>query len=126
MSAELGGTDRFLLDGEGNLISVYSELRRLAAAYLSQERGGHTLQPTALVHEAYLRLLEQDRVDWDNRSQLIGLAAQLMRRILIDHARARAATKRTRRAGEIRIAFIRKSRWSTGSTWGERWSGSKP
>ena len=73
---------------------VYGELRRLAGHYLRGERPGHTLQPTALVHEAYLRLVDQDRADWQCRGQFIGVAAQLMRRILVDYARGRAASKR--------------------------------
>lgn len=73
---------------------VYDELRRLAQSYLRQERSGHTLQPTALVHEAYLRLVDQTRVNWQNRSHFYGIAAQMMRRILIDHARAHATDKR--------------------------------
>lgn len=73
---------------------VYGELRRLAASYLRGERPGHTLQPTALVHEAYLRLLDQRQVDWSNRAQLMGLAAVMMRRILVNHARDRIAGKR--------------------------------
>jgi len=73
---------------------VYRELRRLAGHYLRDERIGHTLQPTALVHEAYLRLVGQDRADWQNRAQFMGVAAQLMRRILVDYARERAAAKR--------------------------------
>jgi RNA polymerase sigma factor (TIGR02999 family) len=73
---------------------VYRELRRLAQHYMRNERVGHTLQPTALVHEAFLRLVGQERTDWQNRSQFIGVAAQLMRRVLVDHARARVAAKR--------------------------------
>ena len=73
---------------------VYAELRRLAASYLSRERPGHTLQPTALVHEAYVRLLDQRQVDWANRAQFVGLAAVMMRRILVNHARDRVAEKR--------------------------------
>jgi RNA polymerase sigma factor (TIGR02999 family) len=73
---------------------VYGELHRLAEHYLRGERPGHTLQPTALVHEAYLRLVGQDRADWQSRGQFIGVAAQLMRRILVDYARGRAASKR--------------------------------
>lgn len=73
---------------------VYEELRGLAAAQLSRERSDHTLQPTALVHEAYLRLIEQRSVDWRNRAQFFGLAAEMMRRILVNHARDRAAQKR--------------------------------
>src|SRR4051812_20501726 len=67
---------------------VYAELRRRAQAYMRRERPGHALDPTALVHEAYLRLVQQDRVDWANRSQFFGVAAQMMRRILVDQARA--------------------------------------
>jgi RNA polymerase sigma factor (TIGR02999 family) len=74
---------------------VYDELRRRATAYLRRERKGHTLQPTALVHEAYLRLAGQDRSEWKNRDQFFGIAAQMMRRILVDHARAHKMTKRS-------------------------------
>ena len=73
---------------------VYGELRRLAANYLRRERADHTLQPTALVHEAFLRLVDQRRIDWSNRAQFMGLAAVMMRRILVNHARDRAAAKR--------------------------------
>jgi RNA polymerase sigma factor (TIGR02999 family) len=73
---------------------VYAELRRLAASYLRRERQGHTLQPTALVHEAYVRLIDQRQIDWTNRAQFIGLAAVMMRRILVNHARDRIAAKR--------------------------------
>jgi RNA polymerase sigma-70 factor, ECF subfamily len=73
---------------------VYDELRRLAASYLRRERPGHTLQPTALVHEAYMRLVDQRQVDWSNRAQFVGLAAVMMRRILVNHARDRVADKR--------------------------------
>ena len=73
---------------------VYAELRNMAARLLRSERPDHTLQPTALVHEAYLRLVDQ-RVDtWQNKAHFLGIAAQAMRRILIDHARRRRATKR--------------------------------
>jgi RNA polymerase sigma factor (TIGR02999 family) len=73
---------------------VYSELRRLAANYLRRERQNHTLQPTALVNEAYLKLVNQRQSHWQNRAQFFGVAAQLMRRILVDHARQHKATKR--------------------------------
>jgi RNA polymerase sigma-70 factor (ECF subfamily) len=73
---------------------VYSELRRLARSYLRRERQNHTLQPTALVNEAYLKLIDQRRAKWQNRAQFYGVAAQLMRRILVDHARAHQAAKR--------------------------------
>ena len=73
---------------------IYAELRRLAEIYLRRERGDHTLQPTALVHEAYLRLRDQRNVDWRNREQFLGIAAQMMRRILVNHAEAKNALKR--------------------------------
>lgn len=73
---------------------VYGELRRLAAGYLRGERPGHTLQPTALVHEAYVRLKDQRQMDWSNRAQFVGMAAVMMRRILVNHARDRIADKR--------------------------------
>jgi len=73
---------------------VYSELRRLAGNYLRRERQGHTLQPTALVNEAYLKLIDQKNAKWQNRAQFYGVAAQLMRRILVDHARQHQAAKR--------------------------------
>src|ERR1051325_2309265 len=76
------------------LPQFYDELRRLAAGYLNRERAGHTLQPTALVHEAYVRLVDQRKVDWRNRAQFLGIAAQVMRRILLQHAEARNASKR--------------------------------
>ncbi len=73
---------------------VYDELHRLAGAYLRSERREHTLQPTALVNEAYLKLIQQRNIQWQNRAQFFGVAAQLMRRILVDHARATYADKR--------------------------------
>lgn len=73
---------------------VYGELRALAASYLRQERSGHTLQPTALVHEAYLRLVGQTRVEWQGRAHFIAVAAEAIRRVLVDHARKRHAAKR--------------------------------
>ena len=73
---------------------VYKELRRLAASHLRRERTSHTLQPTALVHEAYLRLVDQKDPNWQNRSHFFGVASQLMRRILVDHARKKQAYKR--------------------------------
>src|SRR4051812_29422332 len=81
---------------------VYQELRKRAAAYLRRERRDHTLQPTALVNEAYLRLMAQERVTWINRAQFFGVAAQAMRRILVDHARERVAAKRP---GGIRVTL---------------------
>lgn len=73
---------------------VYDELRRLAGSYMRRERSDHTLQATALVHEAYLKLVEQHSVDWQSRAHFFGIAAQLMRRILIDHARGHSRDKR--------------------------------
>jgi len=80
---------------------IYGELRRVAGRYLGRERRNHTLQPTALVHEAYLRLVGQDRVAWQNRAHFFGVAAQMMRRILIDHAREHQAAKRP--GGAVRV-----------------------
>jgi RNA polymerase sigma factor (TIGR02999 family) len=73
---------------------VYQELKRLASRYLRRERQEHTLQSTALVHEAWLRLIDQKQVHWQNRAQFFGIAAEMIRRILIDHARNRQAAKR--------------------------------
>lgn len=87
-----GGGDRQALDALAPL--VYDELRKLAGRYLRRERMDHTLQSTALVHEAYLRLIDQRNVRWQNRAQFFGLAAELIRRILVDHARAKQAAKR--------------------------------
>lgn len=76
------------------IVVLYAELRKLAGRYLRRERENHTLQTTALVHEAYLRLLEQREVQWESRTQVIGLAAQFMRRILLDYSRAHQSDKR--------------------------------
>jgi len=73
---------------------VYNELRKLAASHLRRERSDHTLQPTALVHEVYLRLADQKNVRWQDKTHFFGAAAQLMRRILVDHARSHTADKR--------------------------------
>jgi len=86
-------------DGSGQALEkltplIYEELRRIAKRYLKQERPGHTLQSTALVHEAYLKLVGQHSVRWQNRTHFLGIAAQLIRRILVDYARARHAEKR--------------------------------
>ena len=83
---------------------VYKELRKLAAAYLRKEQQGHTLQPTALVHEAYVRLVDQKKPDFQNRSHFFGVAARLMRQILVDHARRRHAAKRS--AGPVPLDSI--------------------
>lgn len=82
---------------------VYRELQKIAHRYLNKERGEHTLQTTALVHEAYLKLIDQTRVQWQNRAQFFGIAAQAMRRILIDNARQRLADKRGAGAEKISI-----------------------
>ena len=82
---------------------VYEELRRLAQHYLSHERAEHTLQTTALVHEAYLRLVDQKSVNWQNRAQFLGIAAQMMRRILINHATNRNALKRQGYANRVSL-----------------------
>jgi RNA polymerase sigma-70 factor (ECF subfamily) len=79
---------------------VQGELRRLAAGYLRRERGGRTLQPTAVVNEAYIRLLPQRGVSWENRAHFFGIAAKMMRRVLVDHARRRHAAKRDAGPGE--------------------------
>lgn len=73
---------------------VYEELRSMARRHLRHERDSHTLQRTALVHEAFLRMVDQQQVDWESRTQFYGLASQMMRRILVDHARRRSAAKR--------------------------------
>ena len=82
---------------------IYTELRSLAANYLRREQPGHTLQPTALVHEAYLRLVNQTQVRWQNRAHFFGVAAQMMRRILVDHARSRHAAKRGSDAARLSL-----------------------
>mgnify|MGYP001255453376 CR=1 FL=1 len=87
-----GSGDRSVLDQL--LPLVYDELKRIAAIYMSRERRDHTLQPTALVNEAYLRLMDQRNVDWRNRAQFFGLAASMMRRILVNYAIAHKAEKR--------------------------------
>ena len=96
-----GGGDQQALDELMPI--VYQELRKLAGAYLRGERDEHTLQPTALVNEAYLRLVDQRNVQWQSRSHFFGIAAQLMRRILVDHARKRQSEKRG--GGEVPLPF---------------------
>lgn len=82
-------------DASGELMPlVYDELRRQAARYLRRERPGHTLQTTALIHETYLKLIDQQNVDWQNRAHFYGIAAQAMKRILLDYAKARHREKR--------------------------------
>ena len=82
---------------------VYEELRRLARRELRRENAAHTLQPTALVSELYLRLVRQHRTSWENRAQFFAVGAQMMRRILVDHARARAAVKRGGKAPRLSL-----------------------
>lgn len=82
---------------------VYDELRQLAAAYLKREPPGHTLQPTALVNEAFMKLVDQTRVDWQGRAHFIAVGAQMMRRILVDHARGK---QRQKRGGGWRRVFL--------------------
>lgn len=102
-----GKGDRSALDEM--LPLVYGELRRLANYYLKKERQEHTLQPTALVHEAYLRLVNQEHVDWKNRAQFFGLAAEMMRRILLNHARDRVAGKRGGKAERVSLSEVDRS-----------------
>lgn len=85
------------------LPALYTELREMAAGYLRRERSDHTLQPTALVHESYLRLRNQRTVDWSNRLQFLSIAARMMRRILSDHATARTAEKRGGDATKLQL-----------------------
>jgi RNA polymerase sigma factor (TIGR02999 family) len=80
---------------------VYAELRKLAQGYLARERSASTLQPTALIHEAYIRLVAQDMPDWQSRSHFFGVAAQLMRQILVDHARKHRSQKRGSGAADL-------------------------
>jgi RNA polymerase sigma factor (TIGR02999 family) len=89
--------------GEQLFADVYTELRTLAARYLHRERKSHTLQPTALVHEVYLKLVGQTRVDWQGRAHFLAIAARAMRQILVDHARRHRAAKRG--GNRHRIAF---------------------
>ncbi len=83
--------------------AVYDDLRTRARACLAHERPDHTLQPTALVHEAYMRLIDQNRVVWQNRAHFLAVAGQAMRRILVDHARGRGAQKRS--GGKIHLSL---------------------
>ena len=103
---------RLLVDwgnGDGEALErlmplVYDELRRLARHYMRRERPGHTIEPTALVNEAYLRLVEQTNIAWQNRAHFFGVAAGVMRRVLCDHARARLADKRG--GGALRVSLV--------------------
>jgi len=99
--AQLRGGDQKAADRL--LPMVYDEFRALARHYLGQERLNHTLQPTALVHEAYMKLVDQTRVDWQGKSHFFAVAAQAMRRILVDHARSRQRDKRG--GGRARVAL---------------------
>ena len=104
ITALLNGYSRGDKDALDRLMPiVYDELRRQAARYLRRERAGHTLQTTALIHEAYVRLVDQRNVQWQNRAHFFGIAAQLMRRILVDHARTK---KRVKRGGSgVRVSL---------------------
>lgn len=89
---DAGGSDR--ASAEELLPYVYDELRMLARRYLSRERPGHTLQPTALVHEAYIKLVDQSKMDWQGRTHFFAVGAKVMRHLLIDHARGKGRAKR--------------------------------
>lgn len=98
-------------DGDANAPArlmpfVYDELRRQARNYLTRERESHTLQPTALVHEAYLRLVDQTRISWQNRAHFYGVASSMMRRVLVDHARAQTREKRGGAAVRLSIEDV--------------------
>ena len=90
--------------GEELFARIYGELKRIAAAQLRGERPGHTLQPTAIVNEAFLRLMRQQGIDWRDRAHFFGLASTRMRRVLVDHARAR--NRRKRRSDETPTALL--------------------
>jgi RNA polymerase sigma-70 factor, ECF subfamily len=94
--------------------SIYRELRKIAAAQMRFERGGHTLQPTALVHEAYVQLAEQPDSIWKDRARILSLAARAMRHVLVDHARARRAEKRG--GGAVQVTLDEAMAQSSGST----------
>lgn len=107
ITALLDAWGRGDLEARDRLIPVvYEDLRRRARAQLRREGAEHVLQPTALVHEAYLRLAQQDRIVWRNRAQFFGVAAQMMRRILIDHVRARRMAKRSGRWTRVALADV--------------------
>jgi RNA polymerase sigma factor (TIGR02999 family) len=117
MSAQASVTDLLQAVNSGSqsprdelIAVVYDELRRLADSYLRAERADHTLQPTALVHEAYLRLLAQDNVRWRNRDHFIGVAATMMRRVLVDHARGHNRNKRG--GGQIKLTLADAERFT--------------
>jgi RNA polymerase sigma factor (TIGR02999 family) len=97
---------------ESLLASVYEDLRRMAAHQLAREQGGHTLQATALVHEAWIRLAGQAGENWENRTQFIAVAAEMMRRVLVDHARARLRVKRG--SGAVKVSLSEAMELSNG------------
>lgn len=101
MLAQWGHGDRAALDSLTSV--VYAELRKIANGYLRGEREGHTLQPTALVHEAWMRLVKTDQATFDNRRHFFALAAQIMRQILVDHARSAQTAKRGGGASTVSI-----------------------
>jgi RNA polymerase sigma factor (TIGR02999 family) len=103
-----GGSDEAAMEKLTPL--VYDELRRLAASYLKRERADHTLQATALVHEAYLELREMPRFEWHNRAHFVGVMANLMRRVLVDHAREHNAQKRS--GGNLKVSISQAERES--------------
>jgi len=104
----LGELRRGSPDAEAELLPlVYEHLHRLAAHYMRQERPDHTLQATALMNEAYLRLISQEKTDWRDRAHFFGIAARLMRQILVDHARGRQAVKRGGLAEKLPIDKLR-------------------
>jgi len=110
VTREAGITELLMAWSDGNrealddlMPLVYADLRRVAAGYMRRENEGHALQPTALVHEAYVRLIDQNRVKWRNRAHFFGVAAGMMRRILVDHARRRIADKRGGRVGPVTL-----------------------
>ncbi len=92
---------------------VYDELRRLARGYLRKQHHHETLQPTVLVHEMYMRMVNQQEVNWESRAQFFGMAATLMRRILVDHTREKMAVKRG--GGEVRLSLSQADRFGRGS-----------
>jgi RNA polymerase sigma factor (TIGR02999 family) len=97
---------------------IYGELRRIASSQIRRERPDHTLAPTALVHELYLRLVDQRRATWQHRAQFFGVAAQLMRRILVDHARERQATKRGGSATRVSLEYALEESEAAGAAHG--------
>lgn len=118
MSVEAPNLTKLLTDySEGKdevldalLPQVYQELRRLAGKYMARERNGHTLQPTALVNEAFLKISRAKGIEWQNREHFFAIAAQAMRRILTDHAKAKYAKKRG--GDNIKISFDEKMHWA--------------